>query len=83
MPIFYVNKNVLEKVKPHTQIPSLLGMPATLFPLVPPLVKQEVHPVPRLALKTLSLRKQSYLRLVKLGWFLRASAKAFAPSSPI
>lgn len=24
-----------------------------------------------------------YLRLVRLGWFLRASAKAFAPSSPI
>ena len=67
MPIFYVNTNVLEKVEPHTQIPSLLGMPATLFPLVPPLVKQEVHWVTRLALKTLGLRKQQLPQVGQAG----------------
>lgn len=48
-------------------MPSLLGMSATLFPLVPPLVKHEVHRVTRLALKTVGLRKQQLPQVGQAG----------------
>lgn len=43
----------------------------------------EVHGVTRLTPGDSECQAASYLRLVKLGWFLRASAKALAPSSPM
>lgn len=43
------------------------------------------HPLPQLLPGPLELTSQKvcYLRVVRLGWSLSASAKAFAPSSPI
>lgn len=77
-----VHKMVYKRKITHTHIPSPLGKP-TPSPWLLPWHSRRHTECPGWTPGTAGPRRQQYLRLVRLGWFLRASAKAMAPSSPI